>query len=364
MKKTKQVLLSRTILSFFTVLIFSFMVFTLVLARIGDPHPETAVPRTEVTSVQATYNPAKISAYDMSFLREIPIQEIEEEIEDAGTEVQSLVGQDSKSSPETQLPKTGNEAPQSVPPEKEQEKSVQDDKTPVDAPEPGNLPVEEPSQPTKKQGLNEYVLSIIETYEIGRYPYLLNTDYNNYNGVTMDLFYKGKIIAKANLNGNRASHCVGITFEVFTRAMRERNRSLDISEDDFNGMTWEELHDFMLTWYVASGTKTNNNLAAAVEKYGLGRRITDFEQAKPGDFIDISRENGTGHAAVFIDWVRENDKIIGLKYWSSQPSTKGINYNVEYFNVKKPNNAKYGNVRTDHVYIARIFPVDEYKKLR
>ena len=45
------------------------------------------------------------------------------------------------------------------------------------------------------EGLNGYVLDIISGYE-GDYPYLLNDDYENYNGVTEDLIYQGEIIAR------------------------------------------------------------------------------------------------------------------------------------------------------------------------
>lgn len=208
--------------------------------------------------------------------------------------------------------------------------------------------------------LNSFVLDVVGTYEIGKYPYLLNNDYANYNGVTTNIFYQGTLLAKAHPSGNRASHCVGITFEVFVRAMRERNKTLGIPQDDFNGMTSSELRDFMLTWYVASGTKNNSNIVVAVEKYGVGKGITRLEDAKPGDFVDISRENGTGHTTVFINWVKENNKIIGIKYWSSQSA--GINYKTEYFNVADSNGKKYGNVRIDLVYIARVLGVEDYKR--
>lgn len=228
-------------------------------------------------------------------------------------------------------------------------------------PQPNNEPVKNVANKpvktnlTQSQNLNKYVLKVISTYKIGNYPYLMNNDYNNYNGVTSTLVYQGRIIAKAHPSRNRACHCSGITFEVFFKAMQQRNRDLGISIDNFNGMTWEELHDFMLTWYVAKGKKSVSNIAVAVEKYGLGRRITNLEEAKAGDFIDFSRENNTGHTAVFINWIRDNGKIIGFKYWSSQESTNGINYKTEYFNVLNSNSKKYGNVNINNVYIARIY---------
>jgi len=212
--------------------------------------------------------------------------------------------------------------------------------------------------------LNNYVLDVLKTYSLGNesYPYLLNNDYQNYNGVTEDLYYQGELLLKSHPSGNKASHCTGITFEVFFKAMMERNKALGLTIDDFNGMNKDELMDFALTWYVAKGPKSESNLAAAIEKYGLGTRITNLEDLRPGDFIDFTRENNIGHAVVFINWIREGDKIIGLKYWSSQGSTKGISYKEEYFNVLGKNGQKYGNVMIDSLHMARVNPVSQYVK--
>lgn len=209
--------------------------------------------------------------------------------------------------------------------------------------------------------LNSYVLDIIETYK-GSYPYLLNDDYDNYNGVTTTLYFDDQVLLKAHPSGNRASHCSGITFEVFYRAMQRRNEHLGMSKNDFNDMDWDQLFDFVLNWYAAMGPKYESNITVAVEKYGMGVRIKNLEDARAGDFIDISRGNNTGHTAVFLNWVREKNTIIGLRYWSSQGSTGGINYNTEYFDVSKPDGKKYGNVIKSKVYIARISPVNQYRK--
>ena len=223
--------------------------------------------------------------------------------------------------------------------------------------------IEKKKQQIGSGSLNQYVLDIISTYtlEEGAYPYLLNNDFKNYNGVTEDIYYKGDLILKANPSGDRASNCTGISFEVFFKAMQKRNKDLGISEDDFNGMTKDELFDMALTWFVAKGPKSESNLVVALEKYGLGTRINDLENARPGDFIDLSRENNSGHAVVFIDWIRENKKIIGLKLWSSQGSTNGISYKKEYFNIKDKNGNKYGGVIKDSLHIVRVNPVSEYK---
>jgi len=213
----------------------------------------------------------------------------------------------------------------------------------------------------RQQDLNTYVLDVIKTYGGGHYPYLLDTNYASYNGVTTNLYYQGQLLAKAHPSGNRASHCVGITFEVFLRAIQARNRAAGLADSSFNGMSYDDMYDFLLTWYVAKGPKQQCNLAVAIEKYGLGHRLHDWKAAKAGDFIDFSRTNGTGHAAIFINWIRRDGEIIGLRYWSSQESTGGIAYQEEYFNLPSPSGRPYGSIRQDKVYLARVGPIDKYR---
>lgn len=206
------------------------------------------------------------------------------------------------------------------------------------------------------QSLNQYVLDVIKSYKIGSYPYLLNNDYENYNGVTENLYYQGEVLLKGDANGTKASNCTGITFEVFFKAMQQRNKSLGLDPEDFNGMSRDQLFDMALIWFAAMGPKSQSNIAVAVEKYNLGYRINNFEDLRAGDFIDLSRENNTGHTVVFLNWIREDKKIIGFKYWSSQGSTNGISYKEEYFNIYDVNGNKYGNVIIDNLYMVRISP--------
>ncbi len=212
--------------------------------------------------------------------------------------------------------------------------------------------------------LNQYVLEAIAEYQDGSYPYLLNDDYSNYNGVTKDILYQGQILLKSNPSGDQASHCVGITFEVLFAAMQARNRQLGLPEHYFNGMGFRDMQDFMLDWYAAKGPKTVSNIGVAVQNYGIGQRIADLESALPGDFIDYMRTGGSGHTAVFLEWVRDDGQIIGFKYWSSQTSTGGIGINTEYFDVTSPSGAKRGSVKYSGLVIVRISRVDEFKSFR
>lgn len=227
---------------------------------------------------------------------------------------------------------------------------------PESKPKPQPEPDQTASTIAKQQDLNTYVLNVINTYRGRSYPYLLDNNYATYNGVTSNIYYQGQLLLKAHPSGNRASHCVGITFEVFFKAMQARNKAAGLVPDNFNGMSTADMTDFMLKWYVA-GPKAQNNLALAIERYGLGQRITNLSAAKAGDFIDFSRTNGTGHAAVLINWIRQDGEIIGLRYWSSQESTGGIAYVEEYF----AGGNSYGRIRRDQVYIGRVGPIDRYK---
>lgn len=214
-----------------------------------------------------------------------------------------------------------------------------------------------------KSNLNNYVLKVIHTYDVGKYPYLLNEDYEHYNGVTENIVYQGSLIAKANPDGSRSSHCVGLTYEVFFKAMQQRNKEAGISSNNFNNMSIDNMKDFMLTWYNALGTPKSqgDQLAGAIVKYGLGTRVTRLEDAEAGDFIDFSRTQ-SGHTAVFINWLKDNEgNIVGFRYWSTQGSTNGIAYKQEYFIGNSQGNFK-GTVNRNQLYIGRVGAVSNYKR--
>jgi len=213
-----------------------------------------------------------------------------------------------------------------------------------------------------KSELNNYVLKVIPAYEGSKYPYLLNNDYDNYNGVTGNIIYQGSPIAKANPNGSKSSYCVGLTYEVFFKAMQERNKEAGISPDNFNNMTINNMKDFLLIWYAAQGSSKaeGDQLAGAIVKYGLGTQITRLEDAKAGDFIDFSRKK-SGHTVVFINWLKDNkSNIAGFKYWSTQESTNGIGYKEEYFS-DNPKGTLKGTVNRNQLYIGRVGSITNYR---
>lgn len=209
--------------------------------------------------------------------------------------------------------------------------------------------------------LNPYVLKVISGYPLdGSYAYHCSwepREYDIYNGVTQDLWYKGMIVAKAYPDGSRCSYCCGFTFEVFVRAMKLRNVQKGLEPDDFNGMTFNDLFNLLQLWYIEGPGDSEQR---GISCYGLGRAVTDFEQVRPGDFLSYSTTPAGGHSVVFIDWLRDDQqKIIGLKYFSSNLSgTHGVGYGSGRFSDA---NASGRGILRNSLRIARVGAIKDYK---
>ena len=201
--------------------------------------------------------------------------------------------------------------------------------------------------------LNPYVLRVIEAYPLdGSYPYrCVPMEYDLYNGVTQDMWYKGRVVAKAHPNNTRCSYCCGLTFEIFVRAMQMRNRQRGLDLDDFNGMGFYDLFNLLQLWYIEGD---GDSPQKGIECYGLGRPITDWEQARAGDFCDYSRNNKTGHSVIFISWERDGaGKITGLRYFSSNRA--GVGYITEHFSDTG------GKILRNWVRLARVGSIENYR---
>jgi hypothetical protein len=208
--------------------------------------------------------------------------------------------------------------------------------------------------------LNPYVLKVIAAYPLdGSYPYHCSWDpreYDIYNGVTQDLWYRGRVVAKAYPDGSRCSYCCGFTFEVFVRAMKLRNVQKGLDPDDFNGMTFNDLFNLLQLWYIEG---KGDSPQLGIVSYGLGRAIVDLEDARPGDIGDYSTAPRGGHSIVFIDWLRDDaGAIVGMKYFSSNLSgSKGVGYGQGKF--ADANNGR--GILRNSVRLARVGSIDSYR---
>ncbi len=174
-------------------------------------------------------------------------------------------------------------------------------------PPPAAPAPDDPRQPT----FNERVLALIASYPergFGGYAWPSPSD-----GTSRDLYLGGEMIARAG----RGNHCVGMTFEVFWRALEE------CAGGTAAVFTAPAARRFRLRWYVPDSRGVGP--AEALPAAGLGVPIP-LDEARPGDFVQAWNTEGTfGHSMVFLGWDRADDgQILKIRYWSSQPWTGGI----------------------------------------
>jgi hypothetical protein len=179
-----------------------------------------------------------------------------------------------------------------------------------------------------ESNVNEIILGYLSGYPTdGSYTYWWPDDSYGWAGNPSDIYYQDDLFAQGD-ERNR-SYCVGITFEVFMRTFDHLDAAYDL-EGDLNGVSFDELYDFRTDWYVRD--LYGMGIVDAMDNYGVGLRVTDWEDVRPGDIIQFWRHSGSGHNAIFIGWeTNAGGDIAGFTYWSTQGSTDGIGYNDEYF---------------------------------
>ncbi|RME71648.1 MAG: hypothetical protein D6776_09925 [Planctomycetota bacterium] len=182
--------------------------------------------------------------------------------------------------------------------------------------------------PPARKALNPHVLAILRSYPTdGTHRYWWPKD-GRYDGVSRTLRYDGEVVARGEPGGR--TFCCGLTFEVWLRACERAHRHrgkagpLRLAGIDAAGM-----RRLRSAWYCAAGGLAGPE--DALVPRGLGYRIRRLEDARPGDFVQLWRHSGSGHSVIFLAWVREGGRIVGMRYWSTQSSTRGIGVRVERF---------------------------------
>lgn len=161
--------------------------------------------------------------------------------------------------------------------------------------------------------LNARVLALIATYPDSGFGGYAWPARKGTSGTTRDLRVGDDVIA----NGGEGNHCVGVTLEVFWRALEQCPGGIAAALDDKRARALKR------TWYVPVDRGAGS--AEALPAFALGERVARLEDARPGDFMQAWRADGLGHSMVFLAWQRDDDgAIVGVEYWSSQPWTDGI----------------------------------------
>ncbi len=157
------------------------------------------------------------------------------------------------------------------------------------------------------------------------------------SGVPEEINFNGqKILSKGD-----GTYCSGFTFAVAMKAATERGL--------LTNKTVAQIKKFQKEWYGATESSAEIQCSMAVTNLGIGKPVK-FDDAQSGDFAQLWRGK-SGHNVVFLGWLEEDGKKIGLRYRSSQTKTDGISDRTEYFGAihgqKDPINPK-------RVYFCRL----------
>ncbi len=169
-------------------------------------------------------------------------------------------------------------------------------------------------------------------------------------GVPEAIRFRNQTILAKGAKGTKGegTYCCGFTLTVAMKAAETRGL--------LEGKTVAEIRAFQKQWYGVPKASKETLCVYAVEQLGIGRAVK-LADARPGDFVQFWRQNKSGHSVIFLDWVVGDDgagaQRVGLRYRSSQGSTKGIGDRVEYFS-DAPNHQ--GGVLRERTHVCRLLP--------
>lgn len=196
------------------------------------------------------------------------------------------------------------------------------------------------------QDMNSFVLDAVEYLHSNH----KGGGYNIGRAFTHDITYgdNGKIRA------SQASEtmCVAAVAEVIVYSLKqyaEKTGETDVFVK-LPVKTWTSgnLNSLRANIFMYNMTGSNGT-GHTLAEFGLGEELK-FSDLKPGDFVNLNRVNGSGHAVVFISYIAANhilsntysDTVVGFKYFSAQGKGKsdaGFAYRNAYFGASCPHGA-------------------------
>ena len=172
-------------------------------------------------------------------------------------------------------------------------------------------------------GFNRYVIRAVNDWVLypkdGSYPYCWRECPGSV-GMIHDTSYLGEV----RWAGDGSCVCTGHTLEVFLDAYRRWQSEARVPENlPFGALSGDGLRREFYQFWQGFGAAETASCADAFEAAGIGYNLypEQWTDALPGDFVNISRTNGTGHAVIFIRWVTDaEDRIVGLRYYGCNRS--------------------------------------------
>jgi hypothetical protein len=146
-----------------------------------------------------------------------------------------------------------------------------------------------------------------------------------------------------------------------TTTFRVGASELTIAEVDIGG--------FYQHWQ-GFGVASEASAANAFASVGIGEVLPPerWDEALPGDYANISRSTGSGHAVIFVGWMRDGGgRIVGIRYYGCNMSghscadpddpldttgNSGPSFATEYFE------GEGGTVLPEYVFVGRVYLPD------
>ncbi len=140
------------------------------------------------------------------------------------------------------------------------------------------------------------------------------------------------------------SYCSGSSYAAFIEALNFilKNKADSLSADRLEAMRMQEpdggrRNDWIKYWGIWNADGFGSEYA--LEQYsGMGKSIKP-NQARPGDFVNISWKSGNGHSVIFLGWYKNDEGKKNMVYWSSQTGTNG--YGDQIVSLDRIKNVKF-----------------------
>jgi hypothetical protein len=197
-----------------------------------------------------------------------------------------------------------------------------------------------PAGAERRRDFNRYIVKAVELI----YRHHKGEGYQAGAYFTHSLYYakRGEITRSP---GSPSTMCVAAVAQVIIGALR---LYADETHDEsvFQALParlWNRGTRGSLRSYLFMYKETHSlGTAYALEKFGLGEQLA-FKDLVAGDFINLNRTNGSGHAVVFmgflnrqgkIEPVYDAERVAGFRYFSAQgtrPGEAGFGYRWAFF---------------------------------
>lgn len=245
--------------------------------------------------------------------------------------------------------------------------------SPVATDEVTFVPFQEACALGDETGFNHYTVAAInDTSRFPRdssYPYCWG---ESWCGEIWGQIHDGRYGGEMLFPGGGDCFCSGHTLEVFLRAFHLYLAEAGLSGDALfrHGGSVLTVDDVdvggFYQWWQGFGVASYSSSAEAFESVGIGESLGEdrWNEVLPGDFVNLSRSNGTGHSVIFVNWIWEGSTRVGIRYYGCNGSgdscpdpsdaenrtgVSGPSFSTEYFE------GHGGRVLTQYLFIGRVF---------